>query len=247
MNLLITLFLFMPARASIPVDAISEKMAKIIEPLESQEGFRKFVQEHSQEFFEVSETNALPQPPVEDYIIKIGAESYRLGMGFRSIYILATPKIVVSIVDDPQYFQALYGLDKPADIFQRRPDGTFDGLVFKLVPGVETQEYILHYSSHWEDSAWIQRAKQIKDERNFAIRDNIKYLFPQGTGTVFREVSLLYPLRWWARLFPSKVRSVTSHELAKLNAAIKCAAEKVQLGSTMSVEIAATCHKEANK
>jgi len=134
----------------------------------------------------------------------------------------------VGIIDNPIFFQALYGLDKPANISPPNSDGTYQARIFKLVPGIETQDFTLNYQGHWEGESWIGSAKLVKDERGFALRNNIKIVEPQGEGSIYREVALFFPLRWWMRLFHGTVQSVTEKEMAKLNKSIRCASEKVQ-------------------
>ena len=87
----------------------------------------------------------------------------------------------------------------------------------------------------------------IKDEKKFALRDNVKIVEPNGQGAIVREISLFFPLRWWARLFSGTVRKITIKELAKINKSIKCAAEKVHAGNAMSDDLAKTCYRESAK
>jgi hypothetical protein len=234
------------ADAAIPVETLKLKMDLILSPLESASAYRDFLKNNSEKFVKVDEKMQVPPVLVEDREVKHDGETFHIGMGFRSVYIEAPVKTVVEIANNPKYFQSLYGLDKPAEMGAPADDGSFQARIFKLVPGIETQDYTLRYTSHWEDGMWIQRARLVKDEKNFALRDNIKFAEPSGEGTVFRELSLFYPMRWWVKLFSGTVRSVTAKELMKLNVALKCAAEKVHKGEPMSDSVAKSCHKAAN-
>jgi hypothetical protein len=220
-------------------------MLKVLEPLKKTEGWNKFVSDHPDLFGTVDEQNPNPFLAVGDLPLKVETDEFKLGMGVRSMWIAATPKVVVGVVDNPHIFTALYGLDKPADIYPINADGSFQAHIFKLVPGIETQDYTLNYVGVWENGNWIQRASQVKDEKGFALRETIKIVTPSGKGSLFREVSLFYPRRWWVRLMHGFVQNIYKKELGKLNKSLKCSAEKVQGGVPMTEELARQCLKES--
>ena len=227
------------------MDALSAEMVKVLAPLKKVEGWTDFIASHPDLFGKVDEQNPNPFLAVSDMTLKVGEDEFKIGIGARSIWIAATPKVVVQVVDNPHIFTALYGLDKPADIYPINSDGSFQAHIFKLVPGIETQDYTLSYKGFWSGDNWIQEASQVKDEKGFALRENIKIVSPNGKGALFREVSLLYPRRWWVRLLHGTAQSIFKKELGKLNRSLKCTAEKVQTGSVISDDLARQCLKES--
>lgn len=234
------------AAATIPTAKITEEMDKQVSVLLTRAGWISYIQAHP-ELFKDTQIEKDPFVNTEDLHVKIDNDDYTVGVGARSIYISAPPKVVVSVIDNPKFFQSLYGLDKPADTFPLKSDGSYEARIFKVVPGIETQDFILNYQGHWEKDAWIGLAKMVEDKRGFALRTNIKIVAPKGTGSIYHEVALFYPLRWWMRLFHGAVQSVTRSEMTKLNKAIKCAAEKVAQGAPMSNSIGKNCHREASR
>lgn len=234
-----------PAHAGVPDGAILKEMAQTLSVLHTKDGWQSFLTQRKNQCPQADQKNPLPSAIVQTQEYEIDGEKINVGISCRSQFIAAVPKIVVQVVNDPRHFQDLYGLDKPAALGPVNPDGSFQARIFKLVPGIETQDYTLEYKSHWEDETWIQSSSFVKDEKHFALRDNMKIIEPSGSGSVFKEISLFYPKRWWVRLFNSAVRKITVRELAKLNKSIKCAAEKVQSGAPMTSELAQTCHQEA--
>ena len=227
------------------MEAISSEMAKALVSLKKKAGWDEFIANHKDLFANVNEENPAPFLAVSDLVVKVDKDEYRVGMGTRSIWIAATPKVVVQVVNNPHTLMPLYGLDKPADIYPVNADGSFDARVYKLVPGIETQDYTLHYAGNWEGEVWIQEASQVKDEKGFALRENIKIVEPSGHGALFREVSLLYPRRWWVKLMHGLAQNVFKKELGKMNKALKYCAEKVQGGTAMSDDLAKACYKES--
>jgi len=228
------------AFAKVPPTKVKDEMDKFMTPFLKKSGWNEFLKKHTSQ-------NDSSFVRAEEYPVEIDGEKAIVGLGFRSVHISAKPQTVVAIVNDPKYFQSLYGLDKPANISTVKADGTFDARIFKIVPGVENQDFTLNYQGHWEGPSWIGQAKMVKDEKNFALRNNIKMVEPQGDGSVYREIALFYPLRWWLKLFPGTVQKITKTEMAKLNKTIKCASEKVSRGEEMSDEIGKTCFTEASK
>jgi hypothetical protein len=232
------------AEASFPTTKITEEMNKFLNPFLKKSGWKSFVNTHPD-----STDGNQPFVGTEDLKIKVDDENYVIGLGYRTVFISATPKTIVGIIDNPIFFQSLYGLDKPATVAATKADGTYQARIFKLVPGIETQDFTLDYQGHWDGDSWIGQAKLFKDEKDFALRNNIKIVEAKETGSIYREVALFFPLRWWMRgLFHGTVQSVTKREMIKLNKSIKCASEKVQsAGTPMTDEIGKNCFAEASK
>ena len=250
-------------------EKISMELDKIAEPLKDHKGWEEFIKKNSQLCGQVNTKSNYSHVEVIDQNREIEGQTIRVGLGCRTVFILAKPSTVVTVVDSPQFFQSLYGLDKPAvereitpstheitlpqnkvnaDQAVQTPKNNsvpYEARIFKLVPGIETQDYTLKYESHWENLVWIGSAKMTKDAKNFAVRHNVKIIEPFENGSVYREVALFVPIRWWVKLFSGLTQKVTKQELKKLNFSIKCAAEKVEKGEPMSDSIGKLCHKYA--
>jgi hypothetical protein len=244
--LVYALFFTGTALSSVPKDKITDAMNKEIHPLTSKTGWKPYIDSHPH-LFSDDKIQTQPYVSTEDLKVNIDGKNYVIGIGARSIYIEATPKTVVSIVDTPRFFQALFGLDKPADIYPVVAGSPYQARLFKLVPGIETQDFTLSYVGNWEDDTWVGTATLVKDEKDFALRTNVKIVEPKGTGSIYREVALFYPLRWWMNLMHGTVQSITRKELTQLNKSIKYASEKVQKGAPMSDDIGKSCFAEASK
>lgn len=242
--MLFFLFLVSSAFAKIPDTAIQTRMNQLLSPLKTQEEWSKFVKVHKNTFGEVSEKLPGPQVGVEELVFEIDSEKYKVGMGVNTVFIKAPPKVVVSVVGNPDFFQSLFDLDKPARATPTKED-VYEARIFKIVPGIENQDYTLKYEGRWNEKAWIQRAQLVKDEKGFALRDNLKIVEPFGSGSLYREISLFFPKRWWLRMLSGTLKSVTARELTKVGRALKCASEKVEGGSPMTEEIGKACHKSS--
>ncbi len=221
-------------------------MSKVLEPLEKKNGWQAFDLKYKRQWGSQNSKNPF-LATVDELEMKEKGSSYFVGIGLRSVFINAPPKTVVSIVNDPHFFQALFGLDKTSIVEEPKEVNHYQSRVFKLVPGIETQDFILQHDGQWEGDFWIQRAKLVRDEKGFALRDNIKIVEPFEGGSRYREVSLFYPLRWWMRLLNGVVKKETAHQMMQINKTVKCTAEKVASGIPMSQDLAKECHKLAAK
>lgn len=234
------------ALAKVPPEKILAEIDKILSPLQTENGRLIFFKDHPGLCGKVDKTNLKGFVSVEPQVLKIDKEVLNFGLSCRAIYIEAPPSKVISTIDNPLFFQSLYGLNKTAELGPKSKDGIYEARVFKLVPGVETQDYILKYTPHQEKLIWFERATQIKDDAGFALRDNFKIVEPSGTGTLHREISIFVPQRWWLKMkiIGDFVHKVTLEELTKINVALKCAAENIE---PLSEAIAKKCHQEAEK
>lgn len=231
------------AQGSKNQEKLVEKMDEIISPLESYSGWKNLAKLSPKTLVKLSAKNPGPVISVEEREVELDGKTYTIGFGIHSVFIAAGPKTVVQILTEPRYFHKLFDLDKAADQFPDRKKNSFRARIYKLVPGIETQDYVLSYRGKWKGTRWIQRARQLRDESGFALRDNIKIIEPVKGGSIHREVSIIYPLRWWARLFNGVMQKVTRRELAKVSGAIKCVAERVGPQTPMSDSLAESCQK----
>jgi hypothetical protein len=252
--------------AAVPEAKILDVMSDFLSPLENDKGWRPFLESHRTQFKELSAQESGPHVVVEELTTTIDGEEFKIGLAYNSVFAKVSPKQLVHILNRPQFFQYLYGLDKPAispiaravatsglptatDALSKNEEineDIYNARIFKLVPGLETQDYTLSYKGRWDGETWVQRARLVKDEKKFALRDNLKVVEKSGDGSIYREVSLFYPNRWYVRLFPGTLKKVTARELAKVSEVVRCAAEEVsarKLAGGLNEEVASECHR----
>lgn len=162
--------------------------------------------------------------------IQVSGESIVLGVGYRQVFIKAKLDRVKKILNDPTLFKSLYGLTENADVptDKRKIAATetdFQAHIFKKVPLIPNQDYVLGYTNSTDENIWFQRAKMVEDHENFAIRDNLKAVEEVEDGVILREVSMVYVLKWWVRFFGPQMREVMTKELRKITDSMRCLSE----------------------
>lgn len=165
----------------------------------------------------------------QDIIIE--GRRWTLGRSYMRVLIKSPIDRVKKLLTSPKDFQSIYHLDAPTfvgDEFKKEAtsSGDFLARIYKEVPILEDQDYILSYRSFQQGVFWFQRASLAKDLKNFALRHSIQILQPiDNNTTIFREISLVYLLRWYLRLLGPQVRGVVKGELQKIAKSLKCIAE----------------------
>lgn len=216
--------------------ALLEVIRQESKALESEEGWKSFVEKHAKEFPKKDE-KPVDSVTVTKVMIKSGKDEYTVGLGLRQLYIGAPMEKVCQVLQSPEKFRHLYGLDADSFVGTAPESATkascdpqsFQARLVKKVPVIENQDFTLDYQAQATSPLWIQRAKLVEDAKDFALRDNTVVLEKHGEGTLLREVSYVYILRWVLRALGPQVRSVTEGELKKISAAQKCAAESSEL------------------
>lgn len=224
-RLFISLFLVSTvAKAAIDKNAVNQYMDKKLKAISEDSSWKEFVASNATLFPEVKKEADVV---VTKEIAEIKGQSYTLGIGHRQVFIKADIEKVKKIFNNVQLFQALYGLDKSAVVDDGKlAQGHFRARIFKEISLIPNQDYILEYESHQSGKIWFQRAVLVEDKENFALRDNLKTLEPAPGGVIFREVSILYPLKWYVRFMGPSARGVMNKELGKITDSVKCLAEK---------------------
>ncbi len=239
---------------------LSDEHASLLEVIREQssalqtaEGWQSFLKKYSKEF-PVKENKPTDSVTVTKVMINSGKDEYTVGLGLRQVYLAAPIEKVCQILQTPERFRQLYGLDadsfgntateKAADLAPAAScePRAFQARLVKKVPVIENQDFTLDYAAQSVPPYWFQRAKLVEDAKDFALRDNTVILEKSGEGTLLREVSYVYILRWVLRALGPQVRSVTETELKKISSAQKCAAES----SSLTEVAAAACWKKAN-
>ncbi len=188
-------------------------------------GWKRFVQ-NKKKFFVEPNPNSPIQVSVEKEELETFDETFTLGWGYQQIYIKAPLSKVKKLLQSPLAYQALYNLDGEVNTNTSFTPKNFTARIFKKVPLLPNQDYTLKYTSKLDQNTWFQRAKQIDDKENFAIRDNLKALIPlSDSETLYREVSMVYVLKWYVRAMGPQMRQVMANELKKTAKAFKCIAE----------------------
>jgi len=199
--------------------------------------FEAFIAKHPNYFPPKSDAHPV-HVVVEKEHTRIGGKKVGLGVSYLQVFIAAEPAYVRQLMESPQWYRHIYDLDRDATYGPINGDGTFKAHIYKKVPVIPNQDYILSFSCVSRGDLWFQRATAIEDRKAFALRDNLKIVHPVEGGTLFREVSFVYPLSWWARALSGVARKTMIKELRIMGNAIKCIAEK---GSPFDAEFAAAC------
>ncbi len=229
--------------AAVPEKLITENIAKKLDAISTPESWKAFVSENEKLFPKIDKESGKAFVSVQREELNIDGASVTLGVGYRQILVKAPLAKIKRILNSPELFKSLYGLDAPANVDEVRgpanePVKTFKARIYKQVPLVPNQDYTLEYSNTEGKDLFLQRAKLVKDNERFALRDNLTVLESVKEGTVIREVSIIYALRWYVRFFGPSVREVTNKELVKISDSMKCLAE---LNSEPTEESAADC------
>ena len=223
LQLLIFLLLFTP-----PLEASNKPLQefiynKIQNIYDSKESLENYFSENRSDF-------PLSQEPpvvvnVDKKEVEVEGETFTLGKGHFQIFIKAPMTTVVSLLRTTEDYQLIYNLDEPAHL-EKVGEEDHRARIFKKLPIVSNQDYVLSYKMKSEGARKLQRATLVKDNEDFALREILAVLTPQENGVMYREISLIYILRWYLRALGPQVRSMTQSELYKLGHAFKCIAEK---------------------
>jgi hypothetical protein len=221
------------AQASVPNSKILLKIEERLDGISTEESWKKFVKESSKQFPEMSAEKSQTHVVVTQEKLRLDGESFSLGVGYRQALIKAPLDRVKRILNTPELFKPLFGLDQDSavDPVALSPDEiikrvAFKARIFKKVSLIPNQDYLLAFTNTTSGELWFQRAKLVEDKEKFALRDNLKALEVTKDGVIFREVSIIYGLKWYVQFFGPTVREVMNKELTKVTDAIKCLAEK---------------------
>jgi hypothetical protein len=199
--------------------------------------FDDFVKTHPQYFPEISFENPV-YVVVDKERVRIGKKKIKIGTSYLQVVIKGDPAFLRLMMESPHWYKDIYDLDGEASLGSVGEDGCFKAHIFKKVPVISDQDYILSFSCRSLENLWFQRATLVEDLKDFALRDNLKILQPVEGGVVYREVSYVYPLGWLARALSGMARKTMIKELKIMGNSIKCIAEK---GLPFEPSFAASC------
>jgi hypothetical protein len=218
--------------AKIPEKEILDIFNERLNSLANPKSFHEFVDLHQNLFPDPLKVN--PSMEVEREELKLNDETFTLAIGYRQVATKSGTKdkaaFLKSLWATPELFQKVYNLDGESKV----PDtddikdskNRFKARVFKKVPGIEDQDYILDYTITHQYPYTFIRAKLDKDQKGFALRDNLKVLEETKDGLIIREISYLYPLRWYVRALGPTARKTMKTELNKISLIEKCLVEE---------------------
>lgn len=187
--------------------------------------FKEFVEQNTDCFPTVSREHPTSVRVNKQKVILDG-KKVALGVSYLQVLIEAPPVYVQTLLETPEWYQSLYALDRSAYMGPPTENGSFKAYIYKKIPVIPNQEFVLDYSRTVLGELWFQRGRLHEDRRNFALRDNLRVLEPVPGGVILREISFVYPLKWWARALYPAIRGVMKKELSQIAAVLKCAAEK---------------------
>jgi len=185
-------------------------------------GFHRFCQRHP-DLFPSGEYEKWVKVRKEKLRLEDGSE-VSVGAAYSQVFIPASMERVIRYLESPEWFRDLYDLDADAR-WGHGPntgDGCFQARIFKRVPLLPDQDFVLGFSRVWHRDVWYQRGRLVKDRKAFALRDNLKILTPFDGGVVYREISLVYPMRWWARMMGPTFRKVMRREVRRMLGVLRC-------------------------
>lgn len=214
------------AFGSIPEKEITEVFNQRLDNLTTPEAFKKFTEENSKLFPDSTKENL--SMIVEREELKLNNETFTLAIGYRQVAIKSTKAdFLKSLWSSPELFQKIYNLDAASNIDDSNSTkNRFKARIFKKVPAIGDQDYILDYTVTHKSPFTFIRAKLDIDQKGFALRDNLKVLEETKDGLVVREISYLYPLKWYVRALGPTTRSLMKEEINKISYTEKCLIEE---------------------
>lgn len=210
----------------VPEKEITEIFNQRLNDLANSEAFKKFVDEKTNLFPDHTKQN--PSMVVEREGLIVNDETFTLAIGYRQVSLDSKKTdFIKSLWAAPELFRKIYNLDGDSKI--EDPNSTKDNFkarIYKKVPAIEDQDYTLEYITTTKGPYTFIRAKLVKDEKGFALRDNLKVLEETKDGLIIREISYLYPLRWYVRALGPTTRNLMKDEMNKVSLTEKCLTEE---------------------
>jgi hypothetical protein len=209
-----------------PEKEILEVFNQRLDSLASPEAFSKFVTEHKNLFPNSKSQN--PSMIVEKEELALKGDTFTLAIGYRQVFIKGKAEIQKDIWSAHNDYQKYYNLDGDSKVEGNFTKDKFKARIFKKVPAIEDQDYTLDYTMTTQGKYTFMRARLDKDAKGFALRDNLKVLEETKDGLIVREISYLYPLRWWVRAMGPTARKTMKEELNKVSVMEQCLVENTQ-------------------
>lgn len=212
--------------AKIPEKEILEVFDHRLNDLANPEAFKEFYSKNTKQF--PTPTTENPSTFAEKEELKVNGDTYTLNIAYRQIAFKSkNSDFLKSLWAEPKLFQKIYNLDSDATVDESSATkDKFKARIYKKLPAIADQDYTLEYTTTHKGHFTFIRAKLVKDEGDFALRDNLKVLEETKDGLIIREISYLYPLKWYVRALGPTARSTMKSELNKVSMTEKCLTEE---------------------
>lgn len=221
---------------------LQKTMEQKLDQLVDIEKFKNFVKDNPEYFPGVSAkkpTSLIVKR--EEWILD--NEKYPLSNGYRQIFIEGSPQTLKDLWTSPDLFSKVYELDSDGKVDgSKNTKKRFQARIYKKVPIVADQDYTLDYEVTEKEKLVFVRARLVKDNGEFALRDNFKVIEPVEGGMIVTVVDYIYPLSGIVRALGPVVRNTLRDELQKLNLLEKCFVEQGKVFPPAE-EIFKTCHE----
>ena len=172
-------------------------------------------------------------------------KSVSIGAAYSQVFIPAPLERGIRFLESPQWFRDIYDLDGEAGLGRGPGDsGCFHARIFKKIPLLPDQDFVLGFERVWQGDIWVQRGRLVKDRGNFAVRDNLKILESREGGMMYHEISLIYPRRWWARAAGPTFRRIMRKEVSNMLKVLRCV---ISHGDDFDPSRARICWKQARR
>lgn len=198
-----------------------------LDKLATAQAWTKFINENPNVFPPIS-PDSKPSTVVTSEVLAIDNDTFTIGIGHTQSFAKTKFETYRDFLNSPQLFQFAYGLDGPSKV-NDPVGGMFLGRLQKKVPGIEDQDFTLQYRGRQIENFYFVRAPLSEDKKNFALRDNLKVLEKVSGGVIAREISIVYPLRWWVRAMSGTMKKLMKKEMTKVSQSEKCLTESENL------------------
>lgn len=207
-----------------PVEKILARITKSLDGISDPETFKVFIDKNKKYFPDYKMTN--PSIEVGKDKLVHNDVTYSSYVGYRQVLIKGNKKTLMSLWTTPELFQKIYALDDSSKVDGAFTKSHFKARIFKKVPAIEDQDYILEYKVTEHGPYTFIRAKLDSDKADFALRDNLKVLEETEDGLLVREISYLYPKKWYVNALGAVVQSMMKKEINKVSVVEKCLVEE---------------------
>jgi len=226
------------AQAAVPREQITQWMNTQLSSLLTEEAFTRFAKKYIH-YQSENQVSVLVKPEE----IQIKNEKYTLGLAIKAVKVDLPMDKVKRILSTPKLYQSIYNIDAPADLGFLPDFSSFRARIFKKIPVLSNQDYVLDYKPTQVGETWFLRAKLHKDNEDFALRDNLTMVNTTTANSVvvnniasqsdkttqIIEVSYVYILNTLARLAGPQTRKIMQTEIRKAALAFACICDNEEI------------------
>lgn len=234
----------LPAEESSKIELIRQALSSRLDAIQWRaDGVELFRRNHS-DLFPREEPGEWVRVRKEKLRLENG-KTVSIGAAYSQVFIPAPMERVIRYLETPAWFRDIYNLDGAAPLGEGPGDtGCFQARIFKKIPLLPDQDFVLGFDRTWQGDMWVQRGRLVEDRKDFAVRDNLKILEPRDGGVMYHEISLIYPRRWWARAAGPTFRRIMRKEVRNILKVLRCV---ISGGDEWEPRRARTCWDEAGR